>query len=93
MAASFLEVSPASHFSLQNLPYGVFSTASGGKPRNGVALGDPVIDLKALSSAGLFSGSHLAGSTCFQEARLQKFVLLSAPSWHHTCRLQLGVLD
>ena len=68
---SFLDVSDTSHFSLQNLPYGVFTCKAGAKRRIGVALGSHVIDLAALSEAGLFSGPHLQKSTCFNEA-----------SWH-----------
>ena len=39
---SWVPVSPASHFPLQNLPYGVFSTASQPEHRIGVAIGDQV---------------------------------------------------
>ena len=42
-------------FPLQNLPFGVFSTAEGA-PRGGVAIGDSIFDLKAALDAGLFSG-------------------------------------
>ena len=65
---SFLEVDPKSHFSLQNLPYGIYTPASGGARRIGVALGDNVIDLAALSDAGFFTGPHLQGSRCFHQA-------------------------
>jgi len=39
-------------FPIQNLPYGVFSIGNG-EPRIGVAIGDMILDLKALSGAGL----------------------------------------
>src|SRR5688572_9221029 len=39
-------------FPIQNLPLGVFSVGNG-EPRIGVAIGDMILDLKALSSAGL----------------------------------------
>ncbi len=64
---SFLDVPQTSHFSLQNLPYGVFSSKSGAKRRIGVALGSNVIDLAALSDAGLFTGPLLKQSKCFNE--------------------------
>jgi fumarylacetoacetase len=38
---SWVEVKEDSHFPIQNLPYGVFSTAGHG-PRVGVAIGDLV---------------------------------------------------
>jgi fumarylacetoacetase len=41
---SFVDVDPSSDFSIQNLPYGVFST-DGVAPRVGVAIGDYVLDL------------------------------------------------
>ena len=66
---SFLDVEATSHFSLQNLPYGVFSPQPGAKKRVGVALGSHVIDLAALSDAGLFVGPCLQRSSCFHEAR------------------------
>jgi fumarylacetoacetase len=50
---SFIEVSPDSHFPLENLPYGVFQPAQG-NPRVGVAIGDLVLDLSALVELGLF---------------------------------------
>jgi fumarylacetoacetase len=49
---SFLAVDPASHFPIQNLPYGVFSKA-GLAPRVGVAIGDHVLDLCELEQEGL----------------------------------------
>lgn len=41
-------------FPLQNLPFGVFSPPDGAA-RAGVAIGDEIVDLKALADAGLFS--------------------------------------
>ena len=38
-------------FPIQNLPLGVFSVGNG-EPRIGVAIGDMILDLKALSSIG-----------------------------------------
>ena len=45
-------------FPLQNLPLGMFSPP-GGERRGGVAIGDQIVDLKAVATLGLFSG--LAG--------------------------------
>jgi fumarylacetoacetase len=39
-------------FPIQNLPFGVFSIGNG-EPRIGVAIGDMIVDMKALSGAGL----------------------------------------
>lgn len=43
---------PDTDFPIQNLPFGVFSTATAGT-RCGVAIGDQVLDLKAAHAAGL----------------------------------------
>ena len=42
-------------FPIQNLPFGIFSRP-GEAPRGGVAIGDQVVDLKALARADVFSG-------------------------------------
>ncbi len=41
-----------SDFPVQNLPYGIFSSA-GGRPRAGVAIGESILDLRACADAGL----------------------------------------
>ncbi|HET9335721.1 MAG TPA: fumarylacetoacetase [Sphingomicrobium sp.] len=45
-------------FPIQNLPFGVFSVGKG-EPRIGVAIGDMILDMKALSGTGLL-GEHWA---------------------------------
>ena len=44
---------PAVDFPLQNLPAGIFRTATQPAPRPGIAIGDQVFDLAATGSAGL----------------------------------------
>lgn len=64
---SFIEVETSSDFPIQNLPYGVFSTAANPTPRVGVAIGDYVLDLWELEQdcrldvgpLGVFSGPSL----------------------------------
>jgi len=51
-ATSWVSGAVDSDFPLQNLPYGIFSGGSGGK-RIGVAIGDRVLDLRAIAEAGL----------------------------------------
>lgn len=68
-AKSFVEVSPDSHFPLENLPYGVFKTVGSGSGRPCVAIGDFVLDLSAVSSAGLFNGPILRSSDCFHQVK------------------------
>ena len=45
---SFVPVARESHFPIQNLPYGVFTTPANYTPRVGVAIGDLVLDLSVL---------------------------------------------
>ncbi|XP_022868290.1 fumarylacetoacetase [Olea europaea var. sylvestris] len=78
---SFVEVQPDSHFPIQNLPYGVFRPAPGSEPRPGVAIGEYVLDLSVVASAGLFDGPVLKNSDCFNQVNLNKFVGLGRPAW------------
>ena len=55
---SWVPVSDQSHFPIQNLPYGVFSTQADPVPRIGVAIGNQILDLSKISS--LFTGPHLS---------------------------------
>jgi fumarylacetoacetase len=50
---SWVSVSAGSDFPIQNLPYGVFVNAQS-EPRIGVAIGDRVLDCRAVAEAGLF---------------------------------------
>ena len=58
MAVSWVTVEKESHFPVQNLPYGVFSTDSEPEHRIGVAIGSQVLDLFKI--AHLFTGPLLA---------------------------------
>lgn len=51
---SWIAIPADSDFTLDNLPYGVFSTAGDAKRRIGVAIGDSVVDLGAIKN--LFDG-------------------------------------
>ena len=52
---------PASEFPIQNLPYCTFSSPSRGinDPRPGIAIGDRIVDLRALSQAMLLPAASL----------------------------------
>lgn len=82
---SFVEVKSDSHFSIHNLPYGVFKHAGGAitttSSRPGVAIGDYVLDLSVIHSAGLFDGPLLSNSDCFH----QVFVLYFSHSFKYDC--------
>jgi len=68
------------HFPLQNLPYGIFSTA-GGAPRIGVAIGNQILDLAALDDAGLLPA---AAKGAFAAPSLNRFIALGKPVWTDT---------
>lgn len=90
---SFIEVSPESHFPIQNLPYGVFSTPDNPTQRIGVAIGDKVLDLSVVKH--LFNGPVLNGQQeVFSKPRLNEFMELGRSAWQEArSRLQelLGV--
>ena len=52
---SWVDVPDNSDFPIQNLPFGIFSTA-GQVPRPGVAIGEHIVDLNAVSALGLMDG-------------------------------------
>jgi len=65
------------HFPLQNLPYGVFSTGNDA-PRVGVAIGDQIADLSVLDAAGLLPA---AARGVFAAPSLNRFIALGKPVW------------
>src|ERR1700751_2649939 len=87
---SFVEVAPDSHFPLQNLPYGVFSTRSDAGLRAGGAIGDRVLDLAALEEAGLLAVAP-AGGRVFDQGTLNAFISLGRPAWTRA-RARIGEL-
>ncbi|OCI90880.1 fumarylacetoacetase [Agrobacterium sp. 13-626] len=64
-------------FPIQNLPLGVFSPADE-DPRGGVAIGNMVLDLRALASSGLLSGEALAAATAASGGTLNDFLAMGA---------------
>ncbi|KAJ1970378.1 hypothetical protein H4R34_006074, partial [Dimargaris verticillata] len=85
---SFVSVAPESHFPLENLPYGVFSTTANPVLRVGVALGDMVVDLQALATANLLDDHVPAlqgrARQVFGQPTLNEFMALGRPVWQAT---------
>ena len=77
---SFIDVHPDSHFSIYNLPYGVFSPA-GGQPRVGVAIGDQILDLSVMENSGFFAETVLNGRPVFSNSSLNAFMALGRSAW------------
>ena len=86
---SWIDIAPGHPFPLENLPFGVFEQAAtadapGTGPRLGVAIGDYVLDLYALSQHGFFDG--VAGldevpPKVFRRRSLNRFIGLGRPVW------------
>ena len=52
---SWLTAAAGSDFPIQNLPFGMFSTAGDSRPRAGVAIGDHIVDLVAVHRSGVMA--------------------------------------
>ena len=81
MLQSFIKISPESHFSIHNLPYGIFSPKDGGEPRVGVAIGDNVIDLSVLEEEGIFERTLLGKDRVFSAPNLNPFMRKGRGIW------------
>ncbi|CAL8479773.1 fumarylacetoacetase [Caballeronia sp. S22] len=69
-------------FPLQNLPFGVFRRAGTNEAfRGGVALGNQVIDLGALSEAGAFSGLAADAARACAQPSLNAFFDMGPDAW------------
>jgi len=77
-ARSWLPVPDGSDFPVQNLPYGVFSTA-GARRRVGVAIGEHVVDVAALAAADGGLAPELAAA--LDAAELNPFLARGRHAW------------
>lgn len=77
---SWLPVPEGSHFPIQNLPFGVFSTHTNPKPRAATIIGNTVIDLAQLLQLGYFTGINLPPQV-FAQPTLNEFLKLGKPVW------------
>jgi len=74
---SWVDVKPDSDFPIQNLPFGIFKTAEKAA-RAGVAIGDYILDLAALSDAGLLDNIAFDKKVLNQKT-LNDFIALGKP--------------
>ncbi len=79
---SFVEVKKDSDFPIQNLPFGIFSTANQ-DARIGIRIGDFVLDLAELSDLGLLNDLEFDQSV-FYENVLNPFIELGRKNWRAT---------
>jgi len=64
-------------FPIQNLPFGVLSSLAGG-PRGGIAIGDMILDLRALHDAALLHAEAQEACRLCAEPTLNAFLALGA---------------
>src|SRR5262245_20952227 len=89
---SFIDVSPDSHFPIENLPFGIFQP-KGGKPRVGVAIGDLIVDLSVLEELGHFRSPEFQNQKVFSRDSLNSFLALGHPVWRTTRQLLQHLLS
>ncbi len=77
---SFVAVPPDSHFPIQNLPFGVFSSAGREPARIGVAIGDQVLDLAVIEERGFFHEAT-GNAPVFNQPALNDFLALGPSAW------------
>jgi len=81
----------ASHFPLENLPYGVFS--NGDAPRIGVAIGDQVLDLKACIDEELLGPLPPETAAACSRDSLNELMSLGPSAWSALRRQLTDVLS
>ena len=93
-AASWVSgASPESDFSIQNLPYGIF-TAPGRTARVGVGIGDQALDLFELAQKGIFDGiDDFDARACFGSSTLNAFMGHNRPVWQKVRARLVGLLS
>ena len=77
---SFVEVAPDSHFSIFNLPYGIFKHPTQGDLRVGVAIGSLLLDLAELEKRGVL-GNFGASTPVFSNSSLNQFMAVGRSGW------------
>jgi fumarylacetoacetase len=91
---------PACDFSIQNLPFGIFSDTRNATRRVGVAIGESIVDLSALHEAGLLRLPATGAATgvaneatgdVFARDSLNDFIALGREAWR-AVRIQLSDL-
>jgi fumarylacetoacetase len=76
---SFIPYDASSHFPLENIPFGIFSSGTHEK-RVCTRIGDQVIDLSVLFTHGFLKGEK----NVFKSDSLNEFIALGKDYWHQT---------
>ena len=73
---------PGSDFPIQNLPFGVFRRRGADEPfRGGVAIGDQVIDLAAVSASGVLDGLAADAARAAAQPALNGLMAMGPAAW------------
>ena len=83
--SSFIDVPEDSHFPIQNLPFGVFTTPLTKQPHIGVAIGSLILDLYVLNENGLLN--DLKDHNVFSKEILNDFMALGKDKWSKARRI------
>lgn len=88
-----VDVPASCHFTLDNLPFGVFSIGKK-QPSVGVAIGEYVLDLSAAAQKRLFDGCSLVESArdVFSAPSLNHFMALGRKHWREARKVIQGLL-
>ena len=74
--------SPQTDFPIQNLPFGVFRRRGSAESfRGGVAIGDQILDLAALSRAGVLQGEAQAAALAGGAEKLNALMAMGPSAW------------
>lgn len=78
---SWLPIDPDSHFSLHNIPFGIFSSSTEQTPRVAVAVGDQALDLHVFAQRNGFSALSIIQphQSVFSASVLNDFAALGRP--------------
>ncbi|MBK1779715.1 fumarylacetoacetase [Advenella sp. WQ 585] len=87
---SFVPGARQSEFPLQNLPYGIFSTATQPSPRAGVAIGNRVLDLALLAREGWLP---CLPAEIFSQASLNALAATGRDAWTSLRETLAGLLE
>jgi len=88
---SWLNIASDSDFSLQNLPFGVFTSDKFPEARIGLALGDSVVDTLALFDAGLLQGVNSLSREQLRSSSLNSLLAQGPETWREL-RLRIAEL-
>lgn len=75
---SYISVDPTSHFPIQNLPFGIFSTSDERSRRAGIAIGNQILDLSSLEAEGLI---RVGKPKVFGRETLNEFLAEGRIAW------------